>query len=415
MWICLVCGNENDDQLSRCICGLSRCICIPLVEQSAAASEDKKAEIIEEPTCNKWFYNQNGNQIGPVSVSTLKNKYRSGEISDETFVWTIENDEWRPLGHYDIDANMRDLFSNPKPEPTIQTTQEIGEHTTTETAGPISSEAIKEKKEYSGSEQTSQNEGRAINFYYQILGVPQNASKDEIKQAYKDLLDVWNPDGFSNEPSLQRKAQQKIKEIDEAYEKLLLYVISIDRKQNGAHGSKRSQTSARTSMTRNREDDPYQKNTALAIEKNGKKRSFCRWLLWWQIDRDELTKQVSEYQTLSIGQAARGISLIFLIFSALVTTAFIIFSNVNSALFIDVFICLILGSFIYRGHQWAMLGAMIYWSLLKFSLIYYGVQSYSVGHMPNPLIHLLWWSIYMHAFYLAFKVERLRRHGHLAS
>lgn len=59
--------------------------------------------------------------------------------------------------------------------------------------------------------------------YYEILGIKASASKEEIKKAYKDLLNVWNPERFSNEPSLQQKAREKIKEIDDAYEKLILY------------------------------------------------------------------------------------------------------------------------------------------------------------------------------------------------
>ncbi len=63
------------------------------------------------------------------------------------------------------------------------------------------------------------------NHYYEILELKPNATKEEIKQAYKDLLTVWNPDKFSNELSLQQKAREKVKEIDEAYEKLILYFL----------------------------------------------------------------------------------------------------------------------------------------------------------------------------------------------
>lgn len=59
--------------------------------------------------------------------------------------------------------------------------------------------------------------------YYEILGIKASASKEEIKQAYKDLLNVWNPDRFADDPSLQQKAREKIKEIDDAYEKLILH------------------------------------------------------------------------------------------------------------------------------------------------------------------------------------------------
>jgi tetratricopeptide (TPR) repeat protein len=64
-----------------------------------------------------------------------------------------------------------------------------------------------------------------IDYYYELLGLKPGASKEEIKQAYKDLLTVWNPEKFTNEPSLQQKAREKTKEIDEAYEKLIIYLL----------------------------------------------------------------------------------------------------------------------------------------------------------------------------------------------
>ncbi|UCC39695.1 MAG: J domain-containing protein [Candidatus Aminicenantes bacterium] len=56
--------------------------------------------------------------------------------------------------------------------------------------------------------------------YYQILELEPGASPEEVKQAYRDLAKVWHPDRFSHDPSLQKKAQEKLKEINEAYEKL---------------------------------------------------------------------------------------------------------------------------------------------------------------------------------------------------
>ncbi|MGC8820030.1 MAG: molecular chaperone DnaJ [Fervidobacterium sp.] len=54
--------------------------------------------------------------------------------------------------------------------------------------------------------------------YYEILGVPRNASDDEIKTAYKRLIKEWHPD---RQPEDKKKiAEQKFKEIQEAYEVL---------------------------------------------------------------------------------------------------------------------------------------------------------------------------------------------------
>ncbi|MDI6806229.1 MAG: molecular chaperone DnaJ [Candidatus Aenigmarchaeota archaeon] len=49
--------------------------------------------------------------------------------------------------------------------------------------------------------------------YYQILGIPRDASKDEITKAYRKLVMKYHPDRNPNDP----KANEKMKEINRAY------------------------------------------------------------------------------------------------------------------------------------------------------------------------------------------------------
>lgn len=56
--------------------------------------------------------------------------------------------------------------------------------------------------------------------YYELLGVAPGASAQELKEAYRDLAKVWHPDRFSHDPRLREKAQEKLKEINEAYARL---------------------------------------------------------------------------------------------------------------------------------------------------------------------------------------------------
>ena len=54
----------------------------------------------------------------------------------------------------------------------------------------------------------------------ELLGLKPGASAQEIKAAYRDLAKVWHPDRFAHDQRLQEKAQNKLKEINEAYEAL---------------------------------------------------------------------------------------------------------------------------------------------------------------------------------------------------
>src|SRR5438552_14846381 len=52
--------------------------------------------------------------------------------------------------------------------------------------------------------------------YYEILGVPRNASEEDIKKAFRKLAREFHPDVAKN----KKQAEEKFKEINEAYEVL---------------------------------------------------------------------------------------------------------------------------------------------------------------------------------------------------
>lgn len=56
--------------------------------------------------------------------------------------------------------------------------------------------------------------------YYELLGVAPGTSGSELKEAYRDMAKVWHPDRFAHDPRLRQKAQERLKEINEAYEQL---------------------------------------------------------------------------------------------------------------------------------------------------------------------------------------------------
>jgi len=76
------------------------------------------------------------------------------------------------------------------------------------------------------SGQQSLENDAEINRCYQVLQLRPGASKEEIRGAYKNLLIVWDTHKRTDYPTLQKKAQETIKEIDEAYEKLILHMAA---------------------------------------------------------------------------------------------------------------------------------------------------------------------------------------------
>jgi DnaJ like chaperone protein len=58
-------------------------------------------------------------------------------------------------------------------------------------------------------------------YAYDILGIEKNATKDQIKKAYRKLVKIHHPDNFANASlSQQKMAEEKFIEIQEAYERL---------------------------------------------------------------------------------------------------------------------------------------------------------------------------------------------------
>ncbi|MRR52051.1 MAG: molecular chaperone DnaJ, partial [Rhodocyclaceae bacterium] len=54
--------------------------------------------------------------------------------------------------------------------------------------------------------------------YYEVLGVPKTAAPDQVKAAYRALAKKFHPDMNRDDP---KAAEEKFKEISEAYEVLM--------------------------------------------------------------------------------------------------------------------------------------------------------------------------------------------------
>ena len=65
--------------------------------------------------------------------------------------------------------------------------------------------------------------------YYDILGVPRNATAEEIKKAYRKLAQEYHPDKLAGvPPAVKKLAEEKFKDVQEAYEILSKHRAEYD-------------------------------------------------------------------------------------------------------------------------------------------------------------------------------------------
>lgn len=136
-----------------------------------------------------------------------------------------------------------------------------------------------------------------------------------------------------------------------------------------------------------------------------KKPSGFAWLLWWKVDEDDVEMQAENYSELGIFKSARGVAVLFMAFSIVVNTVAVAIGWADIYIYVDSALFAILGTFIYLGHRWAAIAAMLLWTLEKGDILIEGFND----HKGSPVIQIIWWCIYMHAFYFAFRVEQERR------
>ena len=76
---------------------------------------------------------------------------------------------------------------------------------------------------------------------YSVLGVSQSASDDEVKKAYRELARKYHPDNYQNNP-LADLAEEKMKEINEAYDTITKQRSGGYQTTSGSYNSSGSYT-----------------------------------------------------------------------------------------------------------------------------------------------------------------------------
>ncbi|MGD1919982.1 MAG: DnaJ domain-containing protein [Pleurocapsa sp.] len=100
---------------------------------------------------------------------------------------------------------------------------------------------------------------------YAILEIPTTASPELTKQAYRKLAKTWHPDRYINNPVLKAKAEEKIKEINQAYAVIKNYqaknrntTVKPDRTNKSSHNA----SSAKVVKTQHTPEFYYQQGTS---------------------------------------------------------------------------------------------------------------------------------------------------------
>lgn len=145
------------------------------------------------------------------------------------------------------------------------------------------------------------------------------------------------------------------------------------------------------------------------------KANKWNWLLWWRVDPKKLDEQVIRYKELHYIESARGhaagailfiiVMMIVLVYLASIS-AIPSYVSADSGL-LDIVLWVVLVIFVYRGHQWAIVAAMILWTFEK---LFGSLMIVTASHVPSGIIvNVIWWAAFMHIFYFSFRVERERK------
>ena len=98
---------------------------------------------------------------------------------------------------------------------------------------------------------------------YETLGVSTDATDERVKAAYRDLAKKYHPDHFANDERARELAEEKMKEINEAYD------VIMDQRRGGAGGAKSTAGSRfpdiRDLITANRIEEAMQRLDAVPI------------------------------------------------------------------------------------------------------------------------------------------------------
>ena len=102
---------------------------------------------------------------------------------------------------------------------------------------------------------------------FATLGLTSHATVQEIRQAYRDLAEVWHPDRFFHNPRIRAEAESKMVAINSAYQLLRDYLRGSDQSRQARENT--------ASAEKDDEEDAYMRDF-MADLANAKKRQSAK-------------------------------------------------------------------------------------------------------------------------------------------
>jgi hypothetical protein len=90
---------------------------------------------------------------------------------------------------------------------------------------------------------------KSVDEYFKILGVDSTATPEQLKKAYRKLIKEWHPDRFLHNPRLYNRAQEKLREINKAYDEVQSLITHQKDRLSGASDDLESHAEPRPRRT----------------------------------------------------------------------------------------------------------------------------------------------------------------------